>query len=271
VRAPDPKVYIGASTWGDATWNGSVFPPKTPSTKFRQLYPQYFTAVELNATHYKIYEPEVLYKWGQAAYGKDFKFCPKFPQEISHHSNFRNTEHSTAAFLHGVEAFGDNLGPVFLQLGENFSPAQKDALFFYLATLPRHLTFFLEARHPLWFASSAERDQLFETLRSLDIGAVITDTPGRRDVVHMHLTLPKVFLRFVSNGMHESSFRRTDEWIQQLSKWIDSGLEEAYVFLHPGEDAAVPGLASYWTKEVNRHCRLRMPDPTSRQKGLFDI
>lgn len=271
IRAADPKVYIGAASWGNASWNGKVFPPKTPATRYRQLYPKFFGAMELNATHYRIYDAETLRQWNSGAKGRSFRFCPKFPQEISHYSHFRDAGQSTAAFLQGIRAFEENLGPAFLQLGEHYGPADRDALFHYLATLPTDLSFFVELRHPQWFSDDKIREETFEVLRTLNIGAVITDTPGRRDVVHMQLTLPKVLLRFVCNGTHPSSLQRTDDWVRQLQHWIDSGLEEAYVFLHPGEEAAVPELASYWTRSINRHCSLELPDPTASQKGLFDL
>jgi uncharacterized protein YecE (DUF72 family) len=234
------------------------------------LYPRYFSAVELNATHYKIYDPAVLHQWSRAAEGRNFKFCPKFPQAISHYSNFKNAEALTTAFLETVLAFENNLGPIFLQLSENFSPAQKDVLFDYLSSLPKDLTFFLELRHPAWFANTKEKETLFAKLRELKIGAVITDAPGRRDVAHIYLTLPKIFVRFVCNSLHASSFERTNDWIQHIQKWINLGLEETYIFLHPGEDAAIPDLASYWIQEVNKHCQLHLPNPTLIQKNLFD-
>jgi uncharacterized protein YecE (DUF72 family) len=270
ARPANPKFYIGAARWGHSSWIGKVYPPKTTASQFRQLYPRYFSAVELNATHYKIYDPAVLLQWNEAAAGRDFKFCPKFPQAISHYSHFKNTEALTTAFLESVLAFENHLGPIFLQLSENFSPLQKDVLFNYLASLPKDLTFFLELRHPAWFANVKEKETLFTKLRELKIGAVITDAPGRRDVAHMYLTLPKIFVRFVCNSLHASSFERTNDWIQHIQKWMNLGLEETYIFLHPGDDAAIPDLASYWIREVNKDCQISLPNPTLIQKTLFD-
>jgi uncharacterized protein YecE (DUF72 family) len=269
-RAANPKFYIGAARWGHSSWAGRIYPSKTPASDFRQLYPRYFSAVELNATHYKIYDPAALRQWREVAEGRDFKFCPKFPQAISHYSNFKNTGALTTAFLESVLAFKNNLGPIFLQLGESFSPAQKDVLLRYLSSLPKDLTFFLELRHPAWFENPKDKEVLFHTLRELKIGAVITDTPGRRDAAHMYLTLPKVFVRFVCNSLHVSSFERSNDWVQQLQKWMDRGLEETYIFLHPGDDAAIPDLASYWIQQVNAHCHLNVPNAALLQKTLFD-
>lgn len=267
-RLAAPKIYVGAATWGSSTWPGKVYPAKTPSARFRQLYPYYFNVIELDATHYTIYGPDVISKWALSAKGRDFKFCPKFPQQISHHSGFKNVETLTAAFLEGVRILGENLGPVFLQLSEHFSPANKTVLFQYLSSLPKEMVFFVELRHPGWFTSVSERQELFSILRQLQIGVVITDAPGRRDVVHMHLTLPTLFLRFVCNDVHATSFSRTDAWIKQLLAWIESGLEEAYIILHPGNDAAVPELVTYWIQQLNEQCQLGLKAPLV-QAGLF--
>jgi uncharacterized protein YecE (DUF72 family) len=271
ARAADPKVYIGGARWGDNSWVGKIFPAQTPASRFRQLYPQHFSAIELNATYYKIYSPAILSQWATAAKGRDFKFCPKFPKEISHQGSLTNAGAITKTFLESLQAFENNLGPVFLQLSENFSPAQKNVLYHYLGSLPKGFNFFLELRHPSWFADIKEREDLFTTLRELKIGAVITDAPGRRDAAHMYLTVPKLFVRFVCNSLHLTSFSRANDWVQHLQKWIELGLEEAYIFLHPGNDKAIPDLASYWTKEINLHCRLQLPDPYPAQNTLFNF
>ena len=269
-RAVKPKVYIGAATWGDSNWTGKIYPLRTPSNKFRQLYPLHFNAIELNATHYKIYELDVIRKWNETAKGKDFKFCPKFPQQISHYSGFQNVDQLTFAFLESISSFEENLGPIFIQLSESFSPIHKQVLFEYLNSLPKEMNFFVEMRHPQWFSTKKEKDELFTTLHQLNIGAVITDTPGRRDVAHMHLTIPKLFLRFVCNALHPTSFTRTDEWIQRIQYWLEKGLQEVYVFLHPGNEAAIPELSVYWIKQLNQYCNLQLKPPVlAAQQQLF--
>lgn len=269
ARAALPTIYVGAATWGAPAWVGKLYPLKTPSAKYRQFYPQQFNAIELNATHYNIYSPDVIKQWAAPAHGLDFKFCPKFPQRISHHSGFQNVAEESAAFLDSIWAFEKVLGPAFLQVSEAFSPQGKEALFSYLASLPTTTSFFLELRHPAWFSDATEKAELFQTLISLGMGLVITDTPGRRDLVHMRLTVPKLFLRFVCNGVHPSSFSRADAWIVQIKSWLDRGLEEAYIFLHPGNDAAVPELAAYWVHKLNEKCGLRLKPPTLLQPALF--
>ena len=265
-RLPSPKVYIGCSNWGHKSWVNKVYPPKTTATKFRELYPLYFHATELNATHYSIYPPEVIEKWAEPARGRDFKFCPKFPQSISHYSSFVRVDEQTDAFISGISAFGDNLGPAFLQVSDHFSPLKKAPLFDYLSSLPTDLDVFIEFRHPDWFLHA---EQHFPTLASLRKGLVITDTPGRRDCTHMYLSIPKLMLRFVSNSDHPTTYPRIEEWARRIAHWIDHGLEEAYIFLHPGDEAVIPDLTISWIEAINLHCGLQLKPPYLKQRELF--
>ncbi|HEX2532566.1 MAG TPA: DUF72 domain-containing protein [Chitinophagaceae bacterium] len=269
TRHPHPRLYLGSAHWGHPSWSGSVYPPKTPAARYRQLYPRHFSAMELNATHYTIYAPDVIRQWAAPAEGLPFRFCPKFPQAISHHSGFRQTEALTDAFLESITAFGPLLGPAFLQVSEFFAPAQREALFGYLSSLPQGVPYFLELRHPGWFSDARIRTELFGFLEENGIGLVLTDTPGRRDLVHQRLTVPRFFLRLVCTGTHPTSFARIDAWTARLREWIDLGLEEACLFLHPGDETAIPVLAQYWTEALNQQCGLQLPAVIKGEQGTL--
>ena len=248
-RINQPKIYIGSSSWGHTSWVGNVYPPKTPATKFRNIYPNYFNAAELNATHYKIYSPEIISNWAESARGKDFKFCPKFPQSISHFSGFNNVEDFTNGFIESISTFEELLGPAFLQVSEHFSPQKIDSLLGYLKTLPKDLDVFVELRHSEWFRRSEE---LFPLFQQLGKGLVITDTPGRRDCAHLCLTVPKLMLRFVSNQDHATTFLRIQAWVERISSWIDNGLEEVYIFIHPNSEEVIPSLIENWRIQFSK-------------------
>ncbi|HSF46424.1 MAG TPA: DUF72 domain-containing protein [Chitinophagaceae bacterium] len=265
-RVPQPRVYVGCGNWGHTSWVGKVFPPKTPASRYRALYPLYFGAAELNATYYTIYPPSVIREWAEPARGRDFRYAPKFPQQISHYSSFVKTGALTDAFIESISAFEENLGPAFLQVSDSFSPAGMESLYGYLRKLPVDLDVFLEVRHPDWFSSG---DHLFPLLRDMGRGLVITDAPGRRDCAHMYLTVPRLLLRFVSNRDHPTTFTRINDWAERISSWLDRGLEEAYVFLHPGDEALIPELTVAWINALNSKCGLQMKLPYTEQGSLF--
>ncbi|ASZ09669.1 DUF72 domain-containing protein [Chitinophaga pendula] len=233
IGTPQPHTLrIGTSGWTRKEYIGSLYPKGLKDTGFLTEYARQFNCVELNATHYKIYSPEAIAKWAEKSKGRDFKYCPKVPQEISHQSSLINAGVETYAFLEGIRAFGDQLGPVFLQLSEYFAPNRKDNLYAYLRSLPADVEFFVEVRHPDWFSQEHTRREYFDTLYELGIGAVITDTPGRRDCLHMALTTPKLFLRFVVHGNDPLDIIRLRQWQQRFDTWQQQGLSETYLFLH---------------------------------------
>lgn len=277
-RAP-VSIHIGCPQWGVPGWVGKIYPPKAKEKDFLNNYVQHFNCIELNATHYKIYDLAAIAKWADKANGRDFIFCPKLYQGITHQGSLSGKEGMIAEFLQGIKAFKEHLGPVFMQLSDSFGLARKDELFTFLHALPKEVTFFLELRHPDWFAQEAVRKELFNTLYLLKIGAVITDTAGRRDCAHMHLTIPKAFVRFVANSLHASDYTRLDAWIARIINWVEQGLQELYFFVHMEDELYSPELIVYLTGKLNAACGLQLAQPrffgpegqaTSMQIKFFD-
>jgi uncharacterized protein YecE (DUF72 family) len=261
LSATTPKVYIGCAKWGRTEWVGKIYPEKTKEKDFLQHYVQHYNSIELNATHYKIYGTEGIAKWAEKAVGKDFLFCPKMYQGVTHRGSLTNKDFVTTEFLKGILAFGKHLGPTFVQVSDTFTPNRKEELFTFLKSLPTDMQFFLEVRHPDWFNKAAVRDELFATLKALNIGAVITDTAGRRECCHMHLTVPKVFIRYVGNSLHATDFKRIDAWIERMKYWLSCNIQEVYFFMHMHDEATSPELTVYLVDKLNKACGLQLPKP----------
>jgi uncharacterized protein YecE (DUF72 family) len=265
-----PKIYIGCAKWGRKEWIGKIYPKGTKDADFLQHYVKHYNSIELNATHYQVYGPATITKWVEKAKGVDFKFCPKVPQIISHYSSFdEKAQAITTNFLEGILAFKEHLGPIFLQVSERYSPNQREKLYNYLRSLPVDLQFFLEVRHPDFFADKVIHKELFDTLRSLNIGAVITDTAGRRDCAHMELTIPKAFIRYVGNSLHPTDYTRTDVWVDRMKYWLDNGLQEIYYFMHMHNEATSPELTVYLVDKMNEKLGLKLKKPQFVQSSLF--
>ncbi|MBC7949878.1 MAG: DUF72 domain-containing protein [Chitinophagaceae bacterium] len=256
-----PKIHVGCAKWGRTEWVGKIYPSGTKEKDFLQHYVKHYNSIELNATHYKVYGPTAIRKWGEKAKDLDFVFCPKMYKGITHYGNFSSKRFITNEFLRGIRAFGTQLGPTFIQVNELFTPKRKSELFSFLETLPEDLSFFLEVRHPEWFANKTERADLFTFLKEHNIGAVITDTAGRRDCAHMHLTSPRAFIRYVGNSLHPTDYKRTDSWVRRIKYWLDHGLEELYFFMHMHDEAKSPELTIYLVEKLNKQCGLNLLVP----------
>lgn len=248
-----PKFFVGLSSWGNKAWIGKLYPKGARENTFLSEYVKHFSVIELNAPHYKLPSNQDIERWLAKVENSEFLFCPKFYQGISHSGSFKDKQFLTDTFLDMVQKLGKHLGPIFLQVSDKFGPARKEELFDYLMTLPGDLQFFLELRHPDWFHPDMI-EEVVNTLEKLKTGFVITDTAGRRDVAHMHLTIPKTMIRFVANDMHETDFKRLDDWILRIKYWMESGLEEVYFFVHSLNETFAPELAQYFIKGLNEHC-----------------
>jgi uncharacterized protein YecE (DUF72 family) len=254
-------VYLGCAKWGRKEWVGKLYPPKTKERDFLQHYVEHYNSIELNATHYKIYGPTGIERWDRLAGNKEFKFCPKMYQGITHRGSLKGKDFLTTEFLRGVLAFGNHLGPSFIQLSESFGPGRREEIFTFLRSLPVDLQFFVEIRHPEWFRNEALFRELLSTLLSLNMGIVITDTAGRRDCCHMHLTIPKTFIRFVGNSLDPTDYTRCDDWVKRIKYWLGAGIQELYFFMHMHDEAYSPELTHYLTKKLNTVCKLDLPVP----------
>ena len=253
TKPASPDLYVGCAKWGRKEWVGLIYPPKTKEADFLAEYVKHFNSIELNAIFYGMPKKEQVNAWREKAEASssDFKFFPKFTQSISHIKRLKDAEELTSQYLESISKFGNTLGPAFLQLSDNFGPKNFDTLKNYLEKLPTDFDVFVELRHKDWYEDTIARKDLFQMLNTLNKGSVITDASGRRDCVHMELTTPDAFIRFVGNGLHPTDFSRIDAWIERLVTWKDQGLNKIYFFLHQHDEKDTPILADYTIKKLN--------------------
>jgi uncharacterized protein YecE (DUF72 family) len=265
-----PEVYIGCAKWGRKEWVGMIYPKGTKDADFLKYYVQNFNSIELNATFYQTYPRPITSKWAKLA-GDNFKFDPKFPQIITHMKRLKNVESETKDFLRSLEGFDDKLGHCFIQFDDRFGPVNAPLLADYLGTLPPDLKLCVELRHKSWFEESVLVEDSFEILRERKVGTVITDASGRRDVLHMRLTTPVAFIRFVSNNMHPTDYPRMDEWVDRMKHWMDSGIERIYFFMHCHDERNSPILTKYVIDKLNEVAgtKLLPPNIMDGNQSLF--
>jgi uncharacterized protein YecE (DUF72 family) len=269
AKSKKAKVYIGCAKWGRKEWVGKIYPKGTKDKDFLEHYAKKFNCIEFNAMFYRIFPESTIEGWVNKV-NKDFLFCPKFTKDITHIKRLKNAEKITDAYLNAINTFGKNLGPCFLQLSDNYGPKEFDNLKAYLKSLPKDLEVFIEVRHKEWYAPDNAK-RLFEMLAETNFGTVITDASGRRDCVHMALTTPKAFIRFVGNGLHPTDYTRIDDWVKRIKSWMNKGIHEVYFFMHQHDELHSPALCVYTIRELNKACGLNIPVPTFiEEKGLFD-
>jgi uncharacterized protein YecE (DUF72 family) len=254
-------VRVGTHTWGRKDWCGVIYPPKTPDREFLTHYSKQFNSIELNATYYNIYPEEMLAKWyDKTSAETDFKFYSKLPQSISHIRRLKNAKEQTQRYYDGLKGFREKLDGLLLQLPENFTPKSYPELEEYVLELPKTYPIFVEARNKAWFSESENTHKLFSLLYGNNLGSVITDAPGRRDCVHMTLTTPYLFVRFVSANENIDKVR-LDAWIDRIVKWRTLGLLGVRFFMHTNPEIATPNAVDYFIEQLNSKLSLNLKRP----------
>ncbi len=246
ARAPAPAahpvtLHYGLPVWARDEFVGPLYPEGTPKSDYLSAYAKRCSAIELNATFYSVPTIERTRAWAECT-PPSFRFCPKMPKGVSHGRELKRE--MLDAFMVGVDGFGERLGPIFIQLPEWADLSWRRPLFDLLEALPQK-PFALELRHEAWF-EGATFLKLSAYLEKKSIGLVITDAPGRRDVVHMACTAPFTFVRFLGHDGGDVDRRRIDEWLRQLDRWNGEGLEDAYFFIHHANEVdGVPLLEPF--------------------------
>jgi len=259
TKSTKPKIWIGCPIWANKDWNGKIYPFNAKNQDYLSLYAKQFNTIELNVTHYQIPNEETINRWLTET-ENGFLFCPKFPQVISHDKQLQNTQELSQLFCNNILTLGDKLGSSFLQLAPQFGPRQLPILEKYIQSIPQSLKFSVEFRNEDWFKNPTIWQNTLQMLKSYQVGTVITDVAGRRDVCHQSLSTTTAMIRWVGNE-HPSDYKRIDEWVQRIKQWLDTGLEELYIFVHICENTIAPEMANYWIQELNLHCNLEINPP----------
>lgn len=236
-------VRCGGTMWTVPAWRGSVYAKGVPQRAWPEAYGRAFGTIEFNATHYRIHPADRMAEWA-AGMPESFRFCAKFPQLITHFRRFANCEGPTADFIDGLLALGERRGPAFVQLPPNLGAKSGPQLLDYLAQWPRELEVAVEFRHPDWFAGGKDAERVWDGLEALGVGAVISDTAGRRDAVHMRVTAPFVLIRWGGYGGHPSDAGRMQDWVDRLGRWFGNGLREAHFLVHQPDSVHTPATCS---------------------------
>ncbi|RZL62446.1 MAG: DUF72 domain-containing protein [Pedobacter sp.] len=241
------QAFVGCAKWNKADLKG--FYPKGTKDELT-YYSTQFNSIELNATFYGMPSSEQVITWTQKT-PENFKFFPKLTNTISHFKRLINVKETVEQYCDAISNFEDKLGMAFLQLHDNFKPKDFDRLKTVINEFPKVIPLGVEVRNGEWFSNpdiAAAFEKLFE---DNGITNIIVDTAGRRDMLHMRLTTPTAFIRYVGAN-HESDYARLDEWVERIVKWKEQGLENLYFFVHQNVELASPLLSAYFIEKLNK-------------------
>lgn len=240
-------VRIGCAKWNRKDLKN--FYPRGTKDEL-EYYTTQFNSIELNASFYRMFPEDQFRTWKEKAIG-DFKFFPKVPRLISHLKRLKDCEVLVDDFVTNILGLEEKLGAVFLQMPDNFQPKYIDRLEPFFKHWPKEIPLAAEFRHTSWYNNESIANELTGLMKNYNIANVITDSAGRRDLLHMRLTNSTAFIRY-NGANHSSDYSRLDAWLDRLEEWQKAGLENVYFFVHQNIEEASPLLAAYFIEHFNK-------------------
>lgn len=261
------SLYVGCAKWNKQDLKG--FYPRGTKDEL-VYYANQFNCIELNATFYRIFPEDQFKKWYHKT-PEGFKFFPKLVQNVSHLKRLNEEVHPYVdSYLANVIHLKEKLGTIFLQMHSNFAPKDFDRVIRFVERWPKEIRLAIEFRHTDWYNENSIATELASLLSENNITNVLTDTAGRRDLLHMRLTTNEAFIRYVGAN-HESDYSRLDAWVERLIKWKNEGLRNIHFFVHQNIEEESPLLSKYFIEKMNASLgtSLKLPGENPNELSLF--
>lgn len=256
-NAGELLVYVGCAKWNSKDLKG--FYPKGVKDELA-YYASQFNCIELNATFYKRYWEKQYTAWREGV-PEGFKYFVKFNQSITHFSRLKDVEDKVDEFMANVVFLKEKLGMLFLQMHNNFGAKDFDRVVRFVENWKQYDTpLAMEFRKEEWHGDPAVSGRLYDLLETNGITNILVDTAGRRDLMHMRLTTPTAFIRWVGAN-HESDRPRLDEWVERIAEWKQLGLERLFFFVHQNVELESPLLSAYFIGRLNERIGTELPVP----------
>jgi uncharacterized protein YecE (DUF72 family) len=236
-------IRVGVGGWDFDPWRQTFYPPGLSKAKMLDHAARHLTAIEINATYYKLQKPELFAKWRDAV-PDGFKFAIKGSRFCSNRKLLGDGGEGMERFCgQGLSELGDKLGPILWQLmaTKRFDPDDISA---FLALLPRSiagvpLQHVLEPRHESF------RDPTFVALcREAGVAIVFGDSEAYPNVPDV--TGPIVYARIMrARAELEQGYEPADldHWAAVAKAW-ERG-ESPPGFSYVGDPAPVQPRDTY--------------------------
>lgn len=112
--APADGIRVGIGGWTYAPWRDNFYPKGLVQRRELEYASRRLSAIEINGTYYGAQKPATYAKWA-AEVPPGFVFSLKAPMRIVQARDLARTGGQVDAFLEGIVALGDTLGPIVWQ------------------------------------------------------------------------------------------------------------------------------------------------------------
>ena len=168
-------VRVGVGGWDYEPWRETFYPPKLPRSRRLEHMAARLTAVEINATYYKLQKPELFEAWAKAV-PDGFRFALKGSRFCSNRKKLGEAGEAVGRFCgQGLAELGDRLGPILWQFmaTKRFEPDDFRA---FLELLPREVAG-VPLRHAVEPRHESFRDPAFVAMaRAAKVAIAFADS-----------------------------------------------------------------------------------------------
>jgi len=262
---PRAAIHVGTSGWSYKDWEGNFYPEGVRAADYLESYASVLKTVEIDSTFYAIPRESAVEGWIRRS-PEGFRFCAKFPRDITHERGLLGCGELTQAFLRRMEPLGDRLGPFLIQFPATFTAAENlSILEAYLKSLSADFRYAVELRSRDW------RDK--ETLELLAEHRVAWALGvGTKGEEHRPLTADFAYIRWLGSReitrfteLQVDRSRELDDW----AGWIlgkAGDLREIYGFFNNHYAGHAPTSARQLLVRLGKE---PPPEPGRRQGDLF--
>ena len=253
------RIHVGIGGWNYEPWRGVFYPPGLPQARELEYAASHLTAIEINATYYRLQKPDSFARWaGVAAPG--FLYAVEGLRYCTNRKDLAEAGEAVERFCaQGLTELGDKLGPILWQFmgTKKFDPDEFSA---FLKLLPAKQDG-VPLRHALEVRHESFRDPRFLAL-AREAGAAIVFADSAQQPEFPHVTADFVYARLqqarknVETGYDE---RELDGWAEVARQWATGkapeGLQyvtedpspekprDTYVFMINGAKLRAPAAA----------------------------
>ena len=129
-------IRVGVGGWDYDPWRGTFYPEGLPKARQLEYAASHLTAIEINATYYKLQKPELFERWAKTV-PDGFQFALKASRFCTNRRLLAEAGEAIERFCgQGLVELGDRLGPILWQFmgTKTFDPVDFGA---FLKLLPR--------------------------------------------------------------------------------------------------------------------------------------
>ncbi|HEX8231988.1 MAG TPA: DUF72 domain-containing protein [Caulobacteraceae bacterium] len=217
------RIRVGIGGWIFEPWRGVFYPDGLPQKRELEYCSRKLTAIEVNATYYRLQKPEVFRSWAAQAPDR-FVFTLKGSRFATNRKELAGAGESVSRFVsQGITELGPKLGPIFWQFAptKRFDPDDFGA---FLELLPPVVDG-VPLRHAVEVRHDSFRDPAFVSLcRRYKTPIVYADHASYPAIPD--LTGDFVYARLqTGSDTVETAYPpdQLDAWAARLQAWAEGG------------------------------------------------